>query len=429
MHLGMNIFNLFSGASEVDAAERQSVLARQQRLAMSLAVLTQLHIARVKFRNAEQQMRLVKEIADSDRHLARLVATNGQFLNKDFFEAVRLATRQMNSEMDEQRTFVELVSSHAEVMHAIGQDVLPDRIPLDNIPALAGAIRDMTATWYAAGAPGKQPRPAPARREAASMDRLVDAVLPPDRSAASLTAATEPGTAADRDGGMAAEEEVADEKRPEIAETGDARAAPAEDDGELTVDNAGSDRDDQREIAAIAPADGTYSDKTAEAAAARETPVAEAAGEPADIFDAGTEATADAGARLNDIAPASRGDATVSFRTSGEWELLPSPPYRPASPLSADGAGRDGQPGENYVVSLGAFSRQENAFKLHAEVGARSSGLFGGTAVRVVLRPGGNGATYYFVQTAPMPDRRAAVALCRSLKRAGRACNVSALAD
>ena len=175
MHLGMNLFNLFSGSSEMEAAERRGELARRQRLAVSLAVLTQLHIAHIKYRNAEQQMRLSREIAESDRRLAHLVRIDGEYLRHDFFEAVRVATRQIQSELDEQRSYVDLVSAHADVMHSIGLDVVPAGIPSNDIQALTDVIRVMTAQWRAPE--GKIERPGNTL-----IDRLVSGMMSPQRT-------------------------------------------------------------------------------------------------------------------------------------------------------------------------------------------------------------------------------------------------------
>ena len=188
LNLGMNIFRLFSGSSEIEAAEQRGELARQQRLAMSLAVLTQLHMAYIKFRDAAQQSRLAREIADSDRRLTRLVRAEGKFLKHDFFERVRLSTQQLRSELEEQRSHVELVSAHAELMHSIGLDVFPDNIPVNDIAALTGAIHSVTARWEVSSDQIDQPTATP-------IDRLVNSMVsqpqttkkrPPTKTAAKM---------------------------------------------------------------------------------------------------------------------------------------------------------------------------------------------------------------------------------------------------
>jgi outer membrane protein, multidrug efflux system len=145
--LGMNIFNLFSGAGRIKEADKRGELARRQRLAVTLAVMTQTHMAYIQFRNASQQMRLSREVARADRRLALLVASDSDFVNTDYFEAVRIATRQLQSETDEHQAQVALISAHSEMMHAIGLDVFPDQARFGDVEALAAGIQRITAKW------------------------------------------------------------------------------------------------------------------------------------------------------------------------------------------------------------------------------------------------------------------------------------------
>ena len=168
--LGMNIFGLFSGASRIDEADKRGELARRQRLAMTLAVMTQTHMAYIQFRNASQQMRLSREVARADRRLARLVASDTRFVSTDYFEAVRLATKQLQSEMDEHRARITLISAHSDVMHSVGLDIIPETIRIPDIETLAAEIQRITAAWEVDNGDLETPDDTP-------LDLLVNAML------------------------------------------------------------------------------------------------------------------------------------------------------------------------------------------------------------------------------------------------------------
>jgi outer membrane protein TolC len=175
VNMGMNLFQLFSGSSEIEVAEGKAELARRQRLALSLAVLTQVHMSRIKFNSATQQMRLAHEIAQSDRKLTRLVRTDGQFLNNDYFEAVSLATQQLRSEMDEQRAYVNLISAHTDLMHAVGLDVFPDNVPFNDVNALGDGIRAMMMQWNVSDETAK------IQTDSLPLDQLVSNIVSSDQ--------------------------------------------------------------------------------------------------------------------------------------------------------------------------------------------------------------------------------------------------------
>lgn len=168
--LGLNIIDLFSGSGRMDEAEKRGDLARRQRLALTLAVMTQTHMAYIQFRNASQQMRLAREVARADRRLARLVASDTDFVNTDYFEAVRLATRQLQSEVDEHQAQVDMIAAHSEVIHAIGLDVFPGELQARNLAELTGEVGKITAKWETEGDDISSPAETP-------LDLLVNAML------------------------------------------------------------------------------------------------------------------------------------------------------------------------------------------------------------------------------------------------------------
>jgi hypothetical protein len=63
-----------------------------------------------------------------------------QLSNTDYFEAVRIAPRQLQSETDEHQALRALISAHSEMMHAIGLDVFPDQMKFDDVDTLPAGI-------------------------------------------------------------------------------------------------------------------------------------------------------------------------------------------------------------------------------------------------------------------------------------------------
>ena len=168
--LGMNIFNLFSGASRIDEAEKRGELARRQRLAMTVAVLSQTRIAYIDFRNATQHMRLAREVARADQRLATLVASDAEYVNTNYFEAVQYATRTLRSEIEEHQAEVDLVKAQSELIHAIGLDAFPENIRLDDLDKLTQQVHAVTARWQTKGDEIDAPADTP-------LDALVNSML------------------------------------------------------------------------------------------------------------------------------------------------------------------------------------------------------------------------------------------------------------
>ena len=398
--MGMNLFKLFSGSSEFEIAEGRAELARRQRLALSLAVLTQVHMSRIKFHSAAQQMRLAHEIAESDRKLTRLVRTDGQFLNNDYFEAVRLATQQLRSEMDEQRSYVDLVSAHADLMHAIGLDLFPDNVPLNDIAALGNAIRAMMAQWSISDGTAAEPT------TALPLDQLVNSMISIDRRADYLITEAPPNPPASERSketggelltrtlfttGMFEETEIA-ASPPEIPQP--------------IIQATLKDRqpDDIDEV----PANGQP------AAAISPTGV-----EQHDGAQPEKDITQETIERLNKIAPSSQGRATVTIPHAINRDIFIQTPK----------SGLQSAIDKQHLVHLGAFQIDANAINLFTRLTTGSKAVLKGTELTISYGTNKRGTNFFYVHTGALKNWSTATALCRSLKSAGQNCLVARIQD
>ena len=145
--LGMNLFRLFSGPLRMQAAERRGELARRQRLALSVAVLAQVHIAFQEYRETRYQFRLARQISRSDRELSKMAMRERAITRGNRLDVVDVAARELRSEVEQHRAYVELRRAHGDLLHSLGLDVIPDNVPLDDIDGLRIAIRHTVAKW------------------------------------------------------------------------------------------------------------------------------------------------------------------------------------------------------------------------------------------------------------------------------------------
>jgi outer membrane protein, multidrug efflux system len=367
--LGMNIFDLFSGTSRMDEADKRGELARSQRLALTLAVMTQTHMAYIQFRNASQQMRLAREVARADRRLARLVASDTDFLNTDYFEAVRLSTRQLQSEVDEHQSQVDMIAAHSGVMHAIGLDVFPEKIQATNLAELTAEVGKITAKWEHKGdGPDLEPE--------TPLDLLVDAML--------LGGEQAPGTKPDP--GELREAKADDIPAvPSFDRVAEAIEQPVVDPAILSA----------FETASGTPGPMLIPDKVSENTAIRavpfETMVSEEAAEIASLVEEFPDA------------PAVAIPATVTPTVTPT--VIPRVPSVPA-----------------HVVQLGVFSSEAKADRLKQRLTAAPDGALYGVDIRVVRRSASTGKMLHYVETAAIAEQSIARELCTTLKGLGQDC-------
>jgi multidrug efflux system outer membrane protein len=377
--LGMNIFDLFSGSSRMEEADRRGELARSQRLALTLAVMTQTHMAYIRFRNATQQMRLAREVARADRRLALLVASDTDFANTDYLEAVQVATRRLRSEADEHRARVELIAAHSDLMHSIGLDAFPPDLRVRSIAELTAEVAKVTARWEVSGKDLSAPADTP-------LDALIDAMLrggegtpvpgrggPDIREARALV--PPPALAEDVPPGL-----------PSTAEgTPLAKVATASGESGTAVPLLEERRPDTPMIAF----DGSPS-PSGESVAADAPPAAEI---PVDVWPEEPEAPAEA----------------LAADVGGAQETEPEPQPQQAA-------------AHFHVVQLGVFSTEARAERLRKRLTAAPESALHGVDVRIVQRPANSGETLHYVETGAIAEPQTARALCATLKGLGQDC-------
>ncbi|MBT7759516.1 MAG: TolC family protein [Rhodospirillaceae bacterium] len=145
--LGMNLFRLFSGPLRMQTAELRGEMARRQRLALSVGVLAQVHIAYHEFHEASYQFRLARQISRSDRELSKLAVLERDITQGNLLDTIDVAARQLRSEVQQHQAYVELRRSHGNILHALGLDVIGNDIPLNDVDRLRTAIRQTVSKW------------------------------------------------------------------------------------------------------------------------------------------------------------------------------------------------------------------------------------------------------------------------------------------
>ena len=92
LQVTFNLFNLFTGPTQIKAAEAGVALADQRRLAMHLGVLTQMHLARLGLSNARKQFERADSIWAVDVKIAELVQNQQAAQSQSKLEVVSNAT-------------------------------------------------------------------------------------------------------------------------------------------------------------------------------------------------------------------------------------------------------------------------------------------------------------------------------------------------
>ncbi|MDD2558574.1 MAG: TolC family protein [Desulfuromonadaceae bacterium] len=136
--VSLNLFKLLSQPAIMRAVEAQQGVDSLRRQALSMAILTQVHLAYNGFMQAREQFELADQIEQVSTRLSKLTLAEKQSSTGSDLEMIRSDTQAMATKMRTMMSYAQLQQSFSQVINTVGIDVLPDKIndvPLAEIEA------------------------------------------------------------------------------------------------------------------------------------------------------------------------------------------------------------------------------------------------------------------------------------------------------
>lgn len=147
INVSWNLLNLLNAKNIRGMANAQRDVAHAQQLALSMAVLTQVHVARAEFSAKQRQFDLFKQINDVDgqilQHTHNATMANAQ----GKLEEIRAATSAMMSELRLYQSYGELESAYGQLLATLGLDPLPADAGKGDLKSIEQSIDQEQTRW------------------------------------------------------------------------------------------------------------------------------------------------------------------------------------------------------------------------------------------------------------------------------------------
>jgi len=142
-----NLFNLISGPARIDAAEAEEEVVEARRLALSMAVLVQAHVAWINYRNALEDYETADRLRDVDSRLLDQLEAQGNAATSGDLPVIRGELALLLSDLRRDLAYAQLNNAAGSILLSIGADPVPSVVPDDSLDTLADAIREAEAAW------------------------------------------------------------------------------------------------------------------------------------------------------------------------------------------------------------------------------------------------------------------------------------------
>lgn len=146
-----NLLNVFNAKNIEGLAHAQLAVAKAQRLALSMAVLTQVYVARTELGAKQRQFDLLRQMDSVDQQILVHTHNATQASADGKLDEIRAAARAMMSELRLYQSYGELENAYGQVLASIGLDPVPDAVKNYDLPTLQQAIAREQQQWAALG--------------------------------------------------------------------------------------------------------------------------------------------------------------------------------------------------------------------------------------------------------------------------------------
>jgi len=151
-----NLVNLFAAPSRIRAARSKQQVDETRRLALSMAVLTQVNLADQRLRIAQRNFSVSKDLLDVDEQLLQYSQSAQRANAGNEMELVRSMAQALVARMRYDQGLAELQNAFGRLQSSVGYDPLATRPDQTDVASLAAAIGQAPENWLDTLAPPEE---------------------------------------------------------------------------------------------------------------------------------------------------------------------------------------------------------------------------------------------------------------------------------
>lgn len=142
-----NLMNLVSGPANLRLAKNKEALSQMRRMAMSMAILSQVHIAFRKYQDSTRSFETERTISDIDQRVLANISNSAGLNTQNRLDQIQAATQGIMSQLQRNRAFAETQNALGLMFVSLGVDFLPVTKPDAPLATLSQALREAMKDW------------------------------------------------------------------------------------------------------------------------------------------------------------------------------------------------------------------------------------------------------------------------------------------
>lgn len=147
LRISWNLLNLFNAGPITRAADAQLAVAKAQRMALNMAVLTQVHVAHLDFQGRSRQFALEKQLNDVEQRIYEQNRNATASGVQGRLPAILASANLVFSSLRLYQSYGDLQNAYGQMGASLGLDPLPDSASGHDLAALAAAFKGAELQW------------------------------------------------------------------------------------------------------------------------------------------------------------------------------------------------------------------------------------------------------------------------------------------
>lgn len=141
-HVSMNLFKLVSGPAAYKSAKAQQRVGDLRRQALSLAVMTQVHLALQRYGLAREEYLLAQRLDGVNQRLQKQMASAEAVGRVDDLAVIRSATQALVARMRHYRAFAALQNAAGRIYNSLGTDPFPQALETMSLSTMTQTLKE-----------------------------------------------------------------------------------------------------------------------------------------------------------------------------------------------------------------------------------------------------------------------------------------------
>ena len=145
--LAWNLINLASADATREVADARERVGEMRRLSLGMAVLTQVHVAQLRYRQVLQEYRLVRQMSHTAERIRNRTAEGGAHQVRTGLEMIQARAKAIYRLLQQRLAYAELQNAAGRLYLSVGVDPLPETLEDHDLETLVATLDEVLQRW------------------------------------------------------------------------------------------------------------------------------------------------------------------------------------------------------------------------------------------------------------------------------------------